>query len=119
MVSEGAAAPLSCAAAESVRLSVRLRLTSAARSLCMAPFPVFVVAMAGGSHRFSFIETRLAASCRGDGNGDGPCVADSNLRGEESNSGYAAKRTEELARIYVAGSRGESVRENCYDLIVG
>src|ERR1700704_2907110 len=74
MVSEGAVLPLSCAAAESVRLSVRLRLTSAARSLCMSPFPVVVVAMAGGSRRFCFVETRLAASCEENGDEGQTCV---------------------------------------------
>src|ERR1700687_1138 len=69
MVSEGAV-PLSCAAAE----SVRLRLNSAARSLCMSPFPVVVVAMAGGSRRFCFVETRLAASCGENGDEGGTCV---------------------------------------------
>src|ERR1700674_5065308 len=82
MVSEGAVLPLSCAAAESVRLSVRLRLTSAVRSLCMSAFPVVVVAMAGGSHCFSFVETRLTASCGENGDEGGTCVLGLNHREE-------------------------------------
>src|ERR1700732_744557 len=78
MVSEGAAPTLSCAAAE----SVRLRLSSAARSLCISPFPVVVVAMAGGSHRFYFVETRLAASCGENGGEGGTCVSGLNHKKE-------------------------------------
>src|SRR4029077_9938186 len=80
MVSDGAVLALSGAAADSVRLSVRL--AGAMRSLCMSPFPVVVVAMAGGSHRFAFVETRLAASCGENGEEGGTCVLGLNHRKE-------------------------------------
>src|SRR5271169_4155812 len=93
MVSEGAVVPVSCAAAESVRLK-SVRLVSAVRSLCISPFPLVDVAMAGGSRRFYFVETRLAASRRVNGDEGQTCVGSwkhRELRGTEVIRGNIAE----------------------------
>src|SRR6267142_4927191 len=92
MVSEGAVLALSCAAAE----SVRLRLNSAARSLCISPFPVVVVAMAGGSRRFCFVETRLAASYGENGDEGETCVLGMEPQGRKRKAVTSERVTAEL-----------------------
>src|SRR5260370_7774628 len=79
MVSEGAALALSCAAAE----SVRLRSDSAVRSFFMVPFSCGRYSDGRGKPSLLYVETRLAASCRENGNGGQTCVLGLNHREEE------------------------------------
>src|SRR5258708_29337857 len=92
MVSDGAALPLSCAAVE----SVRLRIDSAVRSFFMVPCSCGRYSDGRGKPTLLSVETRLAASCRENGNGGQTCVLGLNHREEEEGGVTSEHVTAEL-----------------------
>src|SRR5260370_29006738 len=114
MVCEGAVVPLSCAAAE----SVRMRIDSAVRSFFMVPFSCGRYSDGRGKPTLLSVETRLAASCRENGNGGQTCVLGLNHREEEEGGVTSEHVTAELRSALtgedappstnqISGGRGE------------
>src|SRR5258708_28847662 len=107
MVSEGAVVPLSCAAAE----SVRLRSDSAVRSFFMVPFSCGRYSDGRGKPSLLYVETRLAASCRENGNGGQTCVLGLNHREEEEGGVTSEHVTAELRSAWTGGDARPSTNK--------